>query len=127
MLLVNAKFGAANANTLENVHDHCVKLNIINRTSQTIMSKVTGATMIGLTTRATHLSIIKNTHAWVKQSSDFWFISFVCRLRRNFHHGTALNFIRRENTELDANDGLNIRSSLMETGWHSVLDIETVV
>jgi hypothetical protein len=91
------------------------------------MSKVTGAAMIGLTTGATYFTIIKYTHARIKQTSNLWLISLMRLLRRDLHHRAAFNLLRREDTELDANNGLDIRSSLIETGWHSVLEIETVV
>jgi hypothetical protein len=76
-ILINSKFGAANANALENIHDHGVKLNIIDRTSKTIMPEVTRAVMICLTTRAACLSILQDTHTWVKESSDFGLRSFI--------------------------------------------------
>jgi hypothetical protein len=57
-LLVNAELGATNADAFENVHNHLVELNVIDGTSQTVMTKVTGAAMIGLTTRTAYLSIV---------------------------------------------------------------------
>jgi len=125
--LINAESGTASADALKNVHNHLVKLDVIHRTSQAVMSKMTGATVIRLSTRAAHFTIVKYTHARIKQTSNLRLISLMRRLRRNFHHGTAFNFLRREDAELDANNGLDIRSSLIETGWHSVLDIESVV
>jgi hypothetical protein len=91
------------------------------------MSKMTGAAVIRLTTGATHFTIVQYTHTRIKQTSNLRLITIVCGLRRNFHHRAAFNLLRREDAELDANDGLDIRSSLIETGWHSVLDIESVV
>jgi hypothetical protein len=124
---INAKFGTTDANALQNAHNHLVKLDVIYWTSQAIMSKMTGATVICLTTGTTHFTIVQYTHARIKQTSNLRLIALVRGLRRNFHHRAAFNLLRREDAELDANDGLDIRSSLIETGWHSVLDIETVV
>jgi hypothetical protein len=125
--LINTELGATNANALKDVHDHGMKLNVIDGTSQTIVSEVTGAAMIALTAGAADFSIFENTHARVKEATDFRFISFMRRLRRDFDHGTALNFLRREDAELHAYYGFDVRRMLIETGWHSVLEIEIVV
>lgn len=45
----------------------------------------------------------------------------------NLHHGTALNFFRRQNAELHAYNRFDVRGRLLETGWHSVLEVETVI
>jgi hypothetical protein len=126
-ILINSKFGAANANALENIHDHGVKLNIIDRTGQSIVSKVAGAAMIRLAAGAADFSIVQNTHAWIKQASNFWLISFISDVRSNLHYGAPFNLLRREDAELDAHDRLDIRRMLIETSWHSVLEIETVI
>ena len=57
-ILVNSKFGAANADALENIHNHSVKLNIVDRTGQSIVSKVAGAAMIRLAASAADFSIV---------------------------------------------------------------------
>ena len=65
-IFINSKFGAANTNALENIHNHGVKLNIIDRTGQSIVSKVAGAAMIRLAAGAADFSIVQNAHAWIK-------------------------------------------------------------
>ena len=45
----------------------------------------------------------------------------------NLHHGAALNFFRRQNAELHAYNRFDVRGRLLETGWHSVLEVETVI
>ena len=57
-ILINSKFGAANADALENIHNHGVKLNIVDRTGQSIVSKVAGAAMIRLAASAADFSIV---------------------------------------------------------------------
>jgi len=93
-LLVNPKLRAPNADTLEHIHDHAVKLDVIDRASQTIMTKVTGTRMIRLTTRATDCTIIKYTHTWIKEHADLGFVALIRGLRRDLHHGTSFDFIR---------------------------------
>ena len=90
------------------------------------MSKVAGTRMIRLTARATRLSVFQDTHAWIKQASNLRLVAFIRGLRRDLHHRTALNFLWRKNAELDADDRLDIRRSLIESCWHSVLDVEVV-
>ena len=127
MVLVNTKFGATNTDTLENVHDHAVKLNVVYGAGQTIMTKVTGARVIRLAARAACFSIFEHTHARIKEAADLWFIAFIRCLRGDLYHRAALNFIRRKDAELNTDDRLNIRRNLIETCGHSVLEIETVV
>jgi hypothetical protein len=126
-ILVNSKFGAADADAFENIHNHGVKLNIVDRTGQSIVSKVAGAAMIRLAAGAADFSIVQNAHAWIKQASNFGLIPFIGCLCSNLHHRAPLNLLRREDAELDAHDRLDIRRMLIETGWHSVLEIETVI
>ena len=104
-----------------------MKLNIIDRTSQTIVSKVTGAVMIGLTTGAAYFPIVEDAHTRIKETADLGLIAFIWIVRGDLHHRTAFNLLRREDAELHAHDGLNVRRMLIETGWHSVLEIEIVV
>jgi hypothetical protein len=126
-ILVNSKFGAADTDAFENIHNHGMKLNIVDRTGQSIVSKVAGAAMICLAAGAADFSIVQNTHAWIKQASNFGLISFIGCLRSNLHHRAPLNLLRREDAELDAHNRLDIRRMLIETCWHSVLEIETVI
>jgi hypothetical protein len=90
------------------------------------MPKVTGTAVIGLTTRAADFTIIQYSHPWIKETANLGFIAFIRGLGRDLHHGTPLNFIRGQNTKLNPNDGFNIRRMLVETGRHSVLEVETV-
>jgi len=126
-LLINAELGTTDTDAFENVHNHSMELDVIDGAGQTVMAKVTGATMIGLTTRTTHLSIVQYAHARIKQAPNLGLRSFIGSLRGNLHDGTTFNLLRGKDAELDAHDGLDIRRMLIETGWHSVLEGEVVV
>jgi hypothetical protein len=55
---INSKFRATNADTLENIHNHREKLDIIDWAGKSIMAKVAGTGVIGLATSAAHFAII---------------------------------------------------------------------
>ena len=124
---VNEKFRATDTDALEHVNDVRHELNIINGTSQTVMTEVTGATVIRLATRTTYFTIVQHTHTRVKEATDLRLIALMRDVGRDLHHRAPFNLLRREDTELNADDGLNVRSMLVKSVRHSVLSTETVV
>jgi hypothetical protein len=85
------------------------------------MTKVARTPVIRLTTGTTHLSIFQDTHAGIEQATGFWLVPFIGCLARNFHHRTFLNLLLREDNELNADDGLQIRSGRMKTSRHLLI------
>jgi hypothetical protein len=86
-----------------------MKLEEVDRASKAIMPKVTGAPVIGLTAGTTRFTVVKNTHAGVKETTNLWFISFICGLRCNLNDGTSFDFFRAEDPKLDPHDRLGFR------------------
>jgi hypothetical protein len=82
---------------------------------------MTGAAMIRLTTGTARLTIVQNTHTRIKEASNLGLISIIGILTGNLNHGASHDFIWAEDTELDSNDILRIRSGLIETRWHSTI------
>ena len=80
--------------------------------------------MVGLATGATRLAIIQNTHAWIKEASNFGLVAIICVLTGNLNHRAPHDFLWAEDTELDSNNIFSIRSGLIETRWHSTILIK---
>jgi hypothetical protein len=117
-IFVYKKFGATNADAVQHIENVLEELDVVDRPCQLIVSEVAGAVVIGLSTRATRLSVFKHTHSWIKQSSNLGFRSFIDRMRRDFHNGTAFNLFRTENSKLDPNNGFNFGSWSYESSGH---------
>jgi hypothetical protein len=66
VIFVQEKLGAANANAVENIKNIGKELEIVDRTSQSVVTKMAGAVVVRLSTRPTRLSILQNTHSRVK-------------------------------------------------------------
>jgi hypothetical protein len=108
-LLVNEKLRAGNANATQHVQDHWKKLDIVDRAAKSIVTKVTRAVIIRLSTRTALLTILENTHSRVEETSNLGLITFICVIGCNFYNRSPLNLIWRENAKLDTHDWLNFR------------------
>ena len=78
-------------------------MNMINRTLQPVVTEVTGATVIVKPAGPTEFAVFQHSHAGVREATDF---AVLCVMRRDFHYGAPDDFIRAEEAELDANNGL---------------------
>ena len=85
------------------------------------MSKMAGALVICLTTAATLFSVIKDAHTRVEETANLWLIALIGPAVRNFYDRTPLNLIRAEYTNLNTNDGFNLRRRSIETCGHLLL------
>ena len=82
------------------------------------MTEVAGASVIGLATGTACLSIIKYTHARIKETTDLWFIALIRVLCCDFYDGTSLNLFGAKDSKLDSHDRFNIRVRSIETSGH---------
>jgi len=73
------------------------------------MTKMARAVVIRLTTRATLLSVIQDTHSRVKEATNLGFVALIRSIGCNFYDRATLNLIGAENAELDPKNGLNFR------------------
>ncbi len=108
VVLVDQQLGAADTNTPENAENLGEELDKVNRARKTIVAKMARAVVIRMPAGAAELSIIKYTHARVKETADFGFTAFISHLRRDFHNGAPLNLLGREDPELNPNNGFNL-------------------
>jgi hypothetical protein len=121
--LVNQKLAAANTDTFENILNVVKELNKVYWSSQLEMTKMPRAGMIRLPTAAARFSVIQNTHAGVKQSTDSGFVAIVGSCIRNLNHRAFLNLIGAEDSELDSYDWLNVRIRPNDSCRHSPLTL----
>jgi hypothetical protein len=117
-LLVQKQLAAPDTYTTQDIADEREELKEIDWAGKAIMTKVTGASVIGLAAGTTCLAIVQNTHTGIKESTNLRFISFICILRGDFYDGTSLNLLRTENSELNPNNRFNLRSRSIETCGH---------
>jgi len=117
-LLVDQKLRATNAHAIQDIKDVLEELNEINRPCKLVVAKMAGAVVIGLTAGAARLAILQNTHAGIKQSTNFRFGALIDRMRRNFHHGTTFNLFGAEDSKLNTNNGFNFGTRSYESSGH---------
>jgi len=72
------------------------------------VAEVTGAVVIRLATAAAGLAIVQNTHARIEQAPDAGLIAIVGPGIRDLDDRALLDLIGTEDTELNANNGLDI-------------------
>ena len=77
ILLVDEQFTTANADTTQDIENCGVELVEIDRAGKTVVTEVTGASVVGLAAGAARLSIVQNAHAGVKETADFGFIALI--------------------------------------------------
>ena len=78
------------------------------------MAEVARAVVVVKSTGAAELSVFQNAHARIGQPADFTFLRV---MRRDFYYRAPDDFIRTEEAELDANNGLRIGA--MGKSWHT--------
>jgi hypothetical protein len=79
---------------------------------------MTRAAVICLAAAAARLSIIKYTHAWIKETANARLVSIICACIGDFHDRSLLDLVWTENPELDTHHGLDIRIWTMNSRWH---------
>jgi len=84
ILLIDEQFTTANADTTQDIENGGVELVEINGAGETVVAEVAGTSVVGLAAGTACLSIVQNTHAGVKETADFGFISLICVLRGDF-------------------------------------------
>ncbi len=118
ILLVDQELRAANTNAVQYIHDHVKELDVVDGAGQAIVAKVAGTVVIRLVTAAARLSVVENTHTGVKETSDARLISIVGARICDFYDGTLLDLLRTEDTELNSDDRLDIRTRTNESSGH---------
>ncbi len=82
-LLVDEQFSTLETDATQNLHHKFEELRIVHGSGELEMAKVTGTMVVGLSARATDLTVLQNTHTGVKQPSEF---AIGRRWIRNFAH-----------------------------------------
>ena len=77
ILLVDEQFTAANADTTQDIENRGVELVEIDGAGKTVVTEVTGASVVGLAAGAACLAIVQNAHAGVEETADFRFIALI--------------------------------------------------
>ncbi len=117
-LLVDEELRAADTDTVENIENILEELDEIDRAREFVVTEMTRAAVICLSTTAACLPIVENTHARVKETSNTGLISIVGSTVRDLHDRTVFNLFRAENPELDTHHGLDIRIWTVHTSGH---------
>jgi len=77
ILLVDEQFTTADTDTTQDIENRGVELVEIDGAGKTVVTEVTGASVVGLAAGAACLSIVQNAHAGVKETADFRFIALI--------------------------------------------------
>jgi hypothetical protein len=93
--------------TAEDLQDHLVELDLVDRAGELVVAKVARARVVILSTGMTEFAVLEDTHSGICEPSDFALLGTV---GRHFNHCAASNLLRAEHPELDAHNGLRVRT-----------------
>jgi hypothetical protein len=108
VLLVDAKLRAPDTYTRKDIQDEGQKLDIIYGTCKTEVTKVSRTLVIRLTATSALLSVINDSHSWVKEATYLRLVTLVCSSIRDLYHRALFNLIGTEYTQLNANNWFDI-------------------
>jgi preprotein translocase subunit SecE len=117
-LLVNQELRTADTHAVQNIQNVGEELNEIDWPRKAKMAKMTRTAVICLATATAGLSIVKDTHAGIKESPNTGLTSIVCPSIYNLHHRPLLDFLRAKDAKLDTHHRLNVRIWAMNSGRH---------
>jgi hypothetical protein len=70
-LLINEEFATFKTDATKNFHKSLEELGVVHGTGKIEMSKMTRAIMVILTAGTANLTILQNTHTWIKETVEF--------------------------------------------------------
>jgi len=100
-LLVNQEFAAFEAYASQHLHYKFEELGIVHRTRERIVSEMSGTIMIVLAAGTADLAVLKDSHAGVKETTEFTVLGAGAR---NFAYRTTYDFLWAEDAELYSDD-----------------------
>ena len=104
-LLADEELRALDTDTAEDLEDHLVELDLVDRAGEFVVAEVAGAGMIVLAAGVAELAVLQYAHSGIGETADFALLGAV---RRHFHHRAASDLLGAEHPELDAHDGFRV-------------------